>query len=120
MLLIAAQPEAFFTDAEVLQELIHVYLARNQRADAQAAVGHFAILMGSRVEPMYADDVKAASRLADQYTQLSARDLIHLAVMMRVGANQIVSADRGFDGIAGLQRLDPADVASWRGQIVAS
>jgi len=41
------------------------------------------------------------------------RDLVHLAVMRRAGCTHIVTADRGFDGLSGIQRLDPLDVDRW-------
>jgi predicted nucleic acid-binding protein len=117
--LVGIRPSAFTTDAEVLQELIHVYLGRADWNLGRVTFDLFAHLMHGRVEPMLATDVKHAAALAGQHGRLSARDLIHLAVMARVGATRIVSTDRGFDGIANVQRLDPADVAVWRELIAA-
>ncbi len=73
--------------------------------------------MEGRIESVRAVDVEQAALLADQYAGLSARDLLHAAVMRRVGATTLVSADRGFDRIAGIERLDPSDVASWEEQL---
>jgi len=70
--------------------------------------------MADRTESILPGDVGQAARLADAYPQLSARDLIHVAVMKRVSATRIVSADRGFDAVADIERLDPADVGRWR------
>jgi predicted nucleic acid-binding protein len=50
---------------------------------------------------------------------LSARDLLHAAVMTRIGADQIVSADRGFDRLPDLTRLDPAELVDWRARVPA-
>jgi predicted nucleic acid-binding protein len=55
--------------------------------------------------------------MARELVGLSARDLLHAAVMQRVGTERIVSADRRFDVIAWLQRLDPATVATWSAQM---
>ena len=44
---------------------------------------------------------------------LSARDLLHGAVMLRLGATEIVSADPGFDQVALVERLDLAAMATW-------
>lgn len=119
MALVALQPSAFITDAEVLQELIHVYRRRGEWNTGKLIFSRFAAIMRGRVEPMYPSDVEFAASFAPSYPRLSARDLIHLAVMVRVGSSQIVPGDRGFDGIAEVQRFDPANVASWRGGIAA-
>jgi uncharacterized protein len=118
--LAARQPETFFTDVEILQELMHRYLALRRWAEGRVALREFASLMMGRVEPVYADDIEQAASLADDYTGLSARDLLHAAVMARVGADRIVSADHGFDRVRHLRRLDPADVATWGAQIEAT
>lgn len=77
----------------------------------------FATLMDQRAEPIYAADVQQASALADQYTGLDARDLLHIAVMTRLGTNVIISADRGFDGAPSLVRRDPLAFETWRATI---
>jgi predicted nucleic acid-binding protein len=62
---------------------------------------------------MSSRDVEDAASLATAYSPLSARDLIHLAIMRRVGSSQIVSADRAFEGVNGIERLDPLLVEEW-------
>lgn len=111
--LVAAHPQAFVTDAEVMQELLHRYLALHNWAVGSAVFARFAVVMRDRIEPMYPEDVERVAALVDTQPGLSARDLVHLAVMMRIGAVRIVTADHGFDGIAQAQRLDPADVSMW-------
>ena len=118
--LLAASPSAFATDAEVFQELLHYYIAGRNWGPGllgETVFRAFATLMGGRVEPVAAADVIAAAGLAAQYPRLSARDLLHVAVMQRTGALHIVSADQDFDGVQGIQRLDPAHVATWRRQL---
>lgn len=56
-------------------------------------------------------------RLAhEHFPELSARDLLHAAVMLRVSSERIVTADKSFDVLAeeGMQRLDPAGVEDWK------
>ena len=102
------------TDAEVLQELIHRYRAlRSWTGVGDLVFSTFANLMRRRVEPMSAEDVQRAAELTETYPRLSARDLVHIAVMERVGATAIVTADSSFDNLDGIERLDPADAASW-------
>jgi predicted nucleic acid-binding protein len=115
--LIARHPRAFFTDAEVLQELLHRYLALRIWPQGREFLQRFAVLMREQIEPIFAIDVEQAASFADRYPGLSARDLLHLAVMTRVGAARIVSADRGFDNILQVERLDPASLLAWRDHV---
>jgi predicted nucleic acid-binding protein len=131
--LAALHPRAFFTDAEVLQELLHRYLALRRWPEGKKVVLDFAALMEGSVEPVLAEDVVLACALADRHAagspgagRLAARDLLHAAVVLRLaersaegsaeGSGRIVSADGDFDELAGsgIRRLDPADVGSWR------
>jgi predicted nucleic acid-binding protein len=93
LMLVAERPQAFVTDAEVLQELLHRYLALHIWPQGRKVFQRFAELMRERVQPVHATDVEQASALADQYPDLSARDLLHAAVMSRLGIRRIVSAD---------------------------
>ena len=76
-------------------------------------------MMHDRIEPIYEEDIQLAANLADRHSGVSARDLVHAAVMQRLGANLIVSADTDFDRLPGLKRLDPADVAAWNDSVLA-
>ena len=116
----AQHPRSFVTDAEVLQELLHRFLALRMWPDARGTFTDFSELMRGRIEPLYAEDVERAADLAGQHPHLSARDLVHIAVMERLGVTAIVSADRDFDAPPGIRRLDPADVESWRAEIEAA
>jgi len=112
--LAAAHPDRFVTDAEVLQELLHYYLARGAGRAGCEVVLAFAELMAGRTEPVLAEDVVRACRLAAEVAWgIPARDLLHAAVMERVGAVEVISADRDFDRLNFLRRLDPTEVASW-------
>lgn len=116
--LVAEAPDTFVTDAEVLQELLHRYLAlRLWVPEGRTVFRHFVELVRERVEPVRGEDVETAASMADQGWSLSARDLLHLAVMRRLGVHQIVSADGDFDRAPGAERLDPADVDVWRRQL---
>ena len=102
-------PDGFVTDAEVFQEIMHHY-RRTQRWDAeQTVVESFAAMMRGRVSPVTIDDVLTAGRLATEYQDLSTRDLLHLAVMGRLGVTRVVTADADFGRVSGVIRLDPID-----------
>jgi predicted nucleic acid-binding protein len=124
--LAARHPRSFFTDAEVLQEMVHRYLALRRWPDGKRVVLDFAALMGDSVEQVTAEDVVRVCELADRYvarsgTRLAVRDLLHAAVMIRAEgeAAKIVSADGDFDELAveGIERLDPADIEMWRQEV---
>jgi uncharacterized protein len=109
----------FVTCAEVLQELLHVYMARGAWPTGRRVFDSFAELMSGRIEAVLAADVRAAAELATEYPTLDGRDLVHVAVMTRLGANQIVSTDKGFDRIPDIERLDPARFSEWRNSRLA-
>ena len=100
--------------AEVLQEVFHVLFRRYGKARAREAieVAHASFVS----EPVLPEDVLDAARM-DASPGLQARDLVHLATMRRLGLNIIVSSDRAFDQVAGIERLDPLDFQSWQERI---
>ena len=111
---VAKHPEAFVTDAEVLQEMFHRYLALRRWPQGRDVLTQFAELMRGRVEPVTAGDVTQATGITDAGNVLSARDLLHVAIMRRLGVVRIVSADSGFDRTVDIERLDPATWSQWR------
>ncbi|MGH3146456.1 MAG: type II toxin-antitoxin system VapC family toxin [Rubrobacter sp.] len=115
--LVAERPGMFFTDAEVLRELLHRYLALRLWPQGKEVLLRFSVLMHERVEPVYAADVESAAVLAERNSAsgLSARDLLHSAVVLRLGRTRIISADRAFGRISDdVELLDPKDFDSWR------
>jgi uncharacterized protein len=92
------------TDAEVLQEILHRYVAINRRDAIQQA---FDALLGV-VDQVLAVDravIERAKRIVLEYQRLSARDAVHLSVMEHNGIKQILSFDSGFDSFPGITRL---------------
>jgi uncharacterized protein len=118
LLLVAEHPQAFVTNAEVLQELLHRYLALRLWPQGRDAFQRFSVLMEERVEPVHAADVERAADLADAHRELGGRDLLHAAVMRRLGMRRIISADTGFDRLPDLERLDPARLANWQHSVL--
>ena len=92
------------TDAEVLQEILHRYVAIDRRDAIQPA---FDALLGV-VDQVLAVDRAVAERAKEIVLgrrQISARDAVHLAVMEQHGIEQILTFDSGFDGFPGIKRL---------------
>jgi predicted nucleic acid-binding protein len=92
------------TDAEVLQEILHRYVAIGRRDAIQPA---FDALLGvvDEVFAITAPDVESAKTIVMGKRMLSARDAIHVAVMAREGVGHIMSFDHGFDVLPGITRL---------------
>jgi predicted nucleic acid-binding protein len=99
-----ADRERLVTDAEVLQEILHRYVAIDRRDAIQPA---FDALLGVVDEVLIVDRraVERAKQIVLGYRQLSARDALHLSVMEQNGIRQIASFDSGFDAFPGIARL---------------
>jgi predicted nucleic acid-binding protein len=96
--------EPLTTDVEVLQELLHRYLAIGRR-DAIGPAWDAIVGVVDVIHPIEREDVERARRLIGTGATLSARDALHVAVMQRRGIARILSFDRGFDGILGIERV---------------
>ena len=96
--------EDYVTSAEVYQEILHRFVAIARRDAASRA---FALLdeLTVRVFDVTRDDVVAAKDKALAHPGLSARDCLHLAVMISRGVGRIVTFDRAFAGVAGVTTL---------------
>ena len=60
--------------------------------------------------PVTLADIRRVRELAEHYPGLSARDLIHAAVMLENGLTRILSTDRHFDRLTEIERVDPHDL----------
>jgi len=101
---VIGERQRLVTDAEVLQEILHRYVAINRRDAIQPT---FNALLGI-VDQVLAVDrsiVERAKQIVLGYQQLSARDAVHLAVMEHHGIEQILTFDSGFDAFPGITRL---------------
>ena len=96
--------ERLLTDAEVLQEILHRYVAIHRRDAIQPA---FDALLGvaDQVLPVDTAAVSRAKEIVLGHEQLSARDALHLAIMEQHGIERVLSFDAGFDGFPGITRL---------------
>jgi len=101
---VIGERQRLVTDAEVLQEILHRYVAINRRDAIQPA---FDALLGivDQVLPVDRSIAERAKQIVLGYQQLAARDAVHLAVMERHGIDLILTFDSGFDGFPGITRL---------------
>ena len=99
-----AAGERLVTDVEVLQEILHRYVAIHRRDAIQPAFD--AVL--DVVDEIFAVTLEDALRAKDIVLgkpRLSARDALHVAVMERHDVRRIMSFDAAFDDVPGLTRL---------------
>ncbi len=99
-----AERQRLVTDAEVLQEILHRYVAIDRRDAIQPA---FDAILGviDEVFPVEAPAVERAKSIVLESRKLSARDALHVSVMERRRVGRILSFDSGFDGLPGIERL---------------
>lgn len=94
--------------ADLVQEFLHQRLRQTgDRTLAVAAARRVPALC--RLHDVRADDVGLALLLFETHERLTARDATFAAVALNRGVDAILSADRDFDGVAGLERIDPLD-----------
>jgi hypothetical protein len=96
--------ERLVTDAEVLQEILHRYVAINRRDAIQPA---FDALLGvvDEVLPVDRRILERAKTIVLERAGLSARDALHVAIMQAHQIQQILSFDTGFDSVPGIVRI---------------
>jgi predicted nucleic acid-binding protein len=94
------------TSSEVFQEILYRYTAADRRERIEPA---FAALseLADDILPIGAAEVFAAKELVHVHPDLSARDALHVAVMRAHGIGQVVSFDRRFGAVSGIERLPP-------------
>jgi len=96
--------EVLCTDAEVLQEILHRYVAIRRPEFIGPA---FETLLGvvDVVYPIEREDVERARRVVRTTSRLTARDALHIAVMQRRDVDRVLTFDSGFEGVPGLTRI---------------
>ena len=81
------------TSSEVLQELLHVHVSRNQHQRLHAAFELVDAAM-SEVWSVDREDVEMARDIVPMHPELEARDLVHLACCIRRQPNHLMTFDR--------------------------
>ena len=99
-----ADRERLVTDAEVLQEILHRYVAIDRRDAIQPAFDALLNVV-DEVFPVELRVVQRAKAILLERPRLSARDALHLAVMEQQGVTRMLSFDTGFDDLPGVERI---------------
>ncbi len=89
-----------FTSAEVIQELMHVYLRMKRPHTLDSALELIASA-GVQVWPLEEADVILARQLHDRHPTLEARNLCHLASCRRRNVREIKTFDRALASVFG-------------------
>ncbi len=92
----------------LISEVVHVRHRRTGDRRHAVLAGRAAaeLLLVRSVDDI---DVSSALEIFLAHDGLQINDAVHVAVARRHGLTTILSTDRGFDGIPGLRRVDPAD-----------
>jgi predicted nucleic acid-binding protein len=94
---------------ELLHEFVHVR-ARRKMTRATAIADARTIAATSRLHAVGRSDIERAFELWAEHERLDMRDAIFAAQALNRDIDAILSADQDFEGIDGLERIDPADV----------
>lgn len=86
------------TSTEVLQEMLHAYLAVGRQSTLDAA---FTLVAGcvDEVWSIEPEDVYLARTLDGEHSSLAARDLVHVACCRRRGVTRAMTFDRAFGSV---------------------
>jgi len=96
-------------DAEVIQEIAYHFHAIKRRAAGLRLAESFLQIVDT-VLPVRREEAARSLDLQHTHSSLSPRDAIHLAVMEAAGLTRIVTVDRHFDRVPGIERVDPGDL----------
>jgi predicted nucleic acid-binding protein len=99
-----ASNERLVSSAEVLQEIMHRYVAIRRRDVIQPAFDAL-LAVADEIYAVAREDVEQAKKTLDGMPKLSARDALHVAVMERREVKRIMSFDKAFDAVPGIERI---------------
>lgn len=100
-------------DTEIIQEVLYRYGAL-QRWDIAVTMANSLVELIPVIFPIRASEAALSIELFEQYAPkgLTARDVIHVAVMRSNGLSQIISTNTHFARFEGITRLDPLHLFS--------
>jgi predicted nucleic acid-binding protein len=95
-------------DTEIIQEILYRYGAI-QHWDTATTLAENLLDLVPTVYPVDTTDIRKAIELFKKYAPqgVTARDVLHAAVMQNNGLTYIISMDEHFDRLEGLTRIAP-------------
>ena len=106
---IVAAVHAGQIDAHASVEAVQEYVHHRRRRSARSAVEEAVSLRGMLTLHAFDEDVLDEALRLMATSPVRGRDAVHAATALRHRFDEIVSADRDFDSVQGLQRIDPAE-----------
>ena len=103
------QGTMLITSAEVLQEVLHYHAARRRLEDARTVYEAVTDIC-DEILPVTERQTARALELLMRHPGLPARDALHVATMEAHGIERLLSADRHFDQVDTINRVDPLAV----------
>lgn len=94
------------TSAEVLQEFLHYYGARG-RPESARTVYEAAMDICDEILPITEHQIARALEVLVEHPGLPARDALHVATMETHSIERLLSADKEFDRIDTVERVNP-------------
>ena len=101
---LVSERERLVIDAEVLQEILHRYVAIDRRDAVQPAFDAISAVV-DEVFDVNRAAVERAKEIVLGRRRLSARDALHVAIMEQQGVERIFSFDAAFDSVPGIVRI---------------
>ena len=98
-------------DAELLQEILRVYIISGERARAFRTFDRLISLFPQPV-PLAAEEALSARQILESYPDLSLRHAIHAGVVSTHHLEGIVTTDKAFAQVSGLTVFDPLALAA--------
>lgn len=91
---------------ELIQEYVHVR-ARRSGDHGDAVRGGRYVAQLCRLHALEPDDISLGLSLFERSSDLHMRDALHAATALNRNIRLILSPDRAFDQVPGLERIDP-------------
>jgi len=99
---------AAVTNTEVVQEIVHRLNSIGRQSQAIALASDFIDIVET-ILPVTRVTVVHFLEMQEAYPDLPSRDALHLATMIESGVKLIVTADKHFDAVREVRRIDPLD-----------
>lgn len=106
--LIAKDQIAAVIDTETIQEILYHYKVVKV-LDKGIKVARYVQKLVAEILSVTAVDISAMIKLMEKYPRLDPRDALHGAVMLNNEISKIISTDKAFDIVDGIERVDPID-----------
>lgn len=102
---LASEQERLVTGVEIYQEILHRYAAIGRPEQINRAFHRLDDIVVD-VLTFGRQEIREAREILQSVPGISARDALHVAVMRSAGITRILSYDRGFDAVPGIERLE--------------